>query len=408
MLSIKKVELKNIQKHKNLILDFYGDTNAHLFIGKNGDGKTAALRSIVIGLSDFSDGHKLLGKMRGHIISTGQKEGIIKIDLMDKESMDIYSIKTVISWDDKFERISQTFKKNENDIERSFFPWEKVFVVAYGAVDRTLATKDYREYSTVDAVDCLFDYSSSLQNPELTIRRLCPNGTIPLSIQNDLKKILGLEEKSKIRLTKEGLFISNGEKKEKDFRDAGDGYQSTLTWILDLFYWWILKRKSSLSTKRVDLGEVEGIVLVDEIENHLHPEWEKKIISSLASSFPKVQFIISTHSPLVVSGFDSNVYNLHDNNEEVSPFTAYGWPAEYVFKDIMGLKNGSRAEEISNAIDRYDDLFSKILNEEGSKEEKEEMGQLEEFIAKRTPGDDASLLLNKIDSLKNFLLKPKK
>ena len=347
-----------------------------------------------------------MGKTKGSIVTQGEDEGIITVDLLDKKNGDEFSIKTIISWNGELKNISKVIEKNKKTISEDAFSWRHIFVAAYGAVDRTLATSDHTEYSIVDAVDGLFNYSSSLQNPELTLRRLYPNGVIPNSMQNDLKRILGLEKNHEIRLTKEGMFIRNGEKKEVEFGAVGDGYQSTLTWVLDLAYWWILKRKNS-SKDDITLGDIEGIVIVDEIENHLHPEWEKKIISSLSSTFPNVQFIMSTHSPLVASGSESGVYNLHGNSGGISPLTVYGWAAEHILKDVMGLKDGSRADGINKALDKYDALFSKMLDEKASNEEKKEMAELEKFIEERTPGDDASLLLNRMDSLKNFLLKSK-
>ena len=48
-------------------------------------------------------------------------------------------------------------------------------------------------------------------------------------------------------------------------------------------------------------AETEGVVLIDEIEMHLHPAWQWKVLKVLQETFPKVQFIISTHSPIVLS-----------------------------------------------------------------------------------------------------------
>ena len=69
----------------------------------------------------------------------------------------------------------------------------------------------------------------------------------------------------------------------------------------------------------------------------------------------------------------------------------------------MGLTDGSRADDVNEALDRYDTLFLKHLKNKGTAEEKRELKRLERFIQERTPGDDASLLLNKMEGLKKFL-----
>ena len=249
---------------------------------------------------------------------TGKNLGRFLLSLIEKRNRTQYEIYTKIEKNGKNEKVSQSFKKNGRSIKSESFPWSKIFVASYGAMARTLATKNYNSYSIVEAVDCLFDYASSLQNPELTIRRVFPNGSIPRAMEKELNSILCLGKEDGIQLKKNGMFIRNGGMVE--FDAIGDGRQSTLTWVLDLLHWWILyKQESNEKISSIKFKNIEGIVIVDEIENHLHPEWEKRIVSSLTSIFPKVQFIMSTHSPLVVSGSISNTYNFH--TEENNRFT---------------------------------------------------------------------------------------
>ena len=49
------------------------------------------------------------------------------------------------------------------------------------------------------------------------------------------------------------------------------------------------------------IKETDGIVMIDEIDMHLHPSWQRKIVDSLTTTFPKVQFIFTTHSPTVLT-----------------------------------------------------------------------------------------------------------
>jgi hypothetical protein len=75
----------------------------------------------------------------------------------------------------------------------------------------------------------------------------------------------------------------------------GDGYRATIAWISDLLGWALFYDETMFNT------DISGIVLVDEIEQHLHPSWQRKITRTLNQQFPKIQFIFTTHSPLVAA-----------------------------------------------------------------------------------------------------------
>ncbi len=77
------------------------------------------------------------------------------------------------------------------------------------------------------------------------------------------------------------------------------GYQATIAWVADLL------GQATLEAGRViPPSEVKGIVLIDEIDLHLHPRWQVKLIPALKKVFPKVQFIVTTHSPMVLPGLE--------------------------------------------------------------------------------------------------------
>jgi len=89
---------------------------------------------------------------------------------------------------------------------------------------------------------------------------------------------------------------------EETYRLAPDqlsqGYQSMIAWICDLL------GHAFLEFGDVDPANLTGIALLDEIDLHLHPTWQRRMIPLLRSAFPKMQFIVTTHSPLVLTGFE--------------------------------------------------------------------------------------------------------
>lgn len=93
------------------------------------------------------------------------------------------------------------------------------------------------------------------------------------------------------------------------------------------------------------IGEVEGIALIDEIELHLHPEWQARIIVVLMEFFPEMQFVISTHSPHVIQNADSDTVIALGSNEgdvfhrdlAIYSGSFKGWTIEEILEDVMGM-----------------------------------------------------------------------
>ena len=98
--------------------------------------------------------------------------------------------------------------------------------------------------------------------------------------------------------------------------------------------------------------EGEGVVLIDEIELHLHPKWQREIIPALTRTFPNCQFIITTHSPQVISEVKPNgIYILEATSEGVvakRPESSYGRDSNRILEDLMGVP--ARPQEIKDDL----------------------------------------------------------
>lgn len=106
--------------------------------------------------------------------------------------------------------------------------------------------------------------------------------------------------------------------------------------------------------------EGEGIVLIDELDLHLHPQWQTEITTRLCETFPNVQFIVTTHSPLVITNVQTHqlriMSNANDNaNVSVSQY-GYALPVSVILKDIMKIDNElpKHIEDLKSQI--YDSL----------------------------------------------------
>ena len=153
-----------------------------------------------------------------------------------------------------------------------------------------------------------------------------------------------------------------------DFNTMSSGYSAVFDIINDLII--RMEAKSGLRTE----FDMEGVVLVDEIETHLHLELQKEILPILTKLFPNIQFVITTHSPFILSSVDNAViYDLENKTLVKSGLKnlPYEGIVEGYFKaDIL-------SEELREKFEKYKDLVSK---DELSDEEYEEIDKLEFYL----------------------------
>ena len=129
------------------------------------------------------------------------------------------------------------------------------------------------------------------------------------------------------------------------YDQLGFGYQSMLSWVVDLG-----KRLFEKYPNSENPFNESAVVLVDEIDLHLHPEWQRKVISTVSRVFPNIQFIVTTHSPLVIQSMENvNLYVLRRDGEKIvaehSEFTNFsGWTVEEILRDLMKLDDNIRSD----------------------------------------------------------------
>ena len=191
----------------------------------------------------------------------------------------------------------------------------------------------------------LFNYTEGLQNPELAIRRLPYRSDRRQGVLEVLRRILNLTDISLAEngSRDKGIIVRDPRDVDVALRDLADGYKSTFLWVTD-FLGWALTSGRKLAT------DVDGIVIIDELEQHLHPKWQKQLIKTLREVWPRVQFFTSTHSPLVARSF-------HPPAEDDGPYRHYHLRNSETSNSIEGVLVpslwGSRTDQIlaSQAFD---------------------------------------------------------
>ncbi len=115
----------------------------------------------------------------------------------------------------------------------------------------------------------------------------------------------------------EYLFEINGTK--APFGALSDGYRAYIGWIADLLYHICMG-----APKGAKLVDNRGIVLVDEIDLHLHPEWQRSVIATIAETLPNLQFVFTTHSPIVAGSVNKeNIFVMETTSDGASVVKQY-------------------------------------------------------------------------------------
>jgi predicted ATP-dependent endonuclease of OLD family len=169
-LYISKIRLNNIRCFKDFSLKFESNGRSVLWttiLGDNAVGKTCLLRSIALGLCDEASAAALMKELPGEMLRNGTLNGYIHVELKGENGKE-YTITTEIKKQvaKSPERVKQTTKPEED-----LFPWDDIFLCGYGTQRAAEADRSFEKYVPLEAVYTLFNYSASLQNPEIILLR---------------------------------------------------------------------------------------------------------------------------------------------------------------------------------------------------------------------------------------------
>lgn len=138
--------------------------------------------------------------------------------------------------------------------------------------------------------------------------------------------------------------------------------------------------------KKLDAIEgTEGVVMIDEIDLHLHPNWQKRVIGDLKNAFPKIQFVATTHSPFIVQSLDKEELINLDLEEEEEGLSSD--PVNYGIEDIAEIEmgvGGPRSEKFQEKVELALKYYSLLAegknsdNHEATRELRRKLDELEE------------------------------
>lgn len=347
---INTINIVNYKKYTSLKIDF--KKQFILIIGENGSGKTSVLDAIATLLGGYLQAFKDISSVERHSITKSD----IKLEIIDKDEnisvkyhtpVEINGTCNINNQSINIKRIRQNtnttamtklLKKDNQDLfnivnllehnDNAILP-----ILSYHGTGRlweqsnkksSKMEKLTRYHGYKDCLNAKSNYRNFIvwfEKQERHSFNIRPK-TVPIleAVRNTVIKMMSILTNKEVE-----LFIYRDSDLEIKFKDENkrekvstlsDGYRNIIGIVSDIAY------RMAILNPNLGLEVIEktsGVVLIDEIDLHLHPKWQKEIVNILTTLFPKVQFIATTHSPFIIQSQKSeSIIELIDN-ESIKP-----------------------------------------------------------------------------------------
>lgn len=294
---IKSVNIVDFLSVENVLLDFNNSKEIY-FLGENGDGKSLILMAIYLAFN----GNFITEK------TDQEKTGKASDILRNNKKIQLSAI----------DEYGSEYNPQRGLFLNNFF--------AYGTHRGRVSTDNPEEYgfmSLFDSDETMINPVSWLKDQKLLELEKSLDKHNMIAEEKDLPNsfsVVELEEmffdllERHVEIKIDGAGVTFKEKNATlTFDQLSEGYKSILIFVSDLIY-----RLNKNAKEGQSIKDLKGIVLVDEIDLHLHPKWQRIVVKKLRSIFPNVQFIFTTHSPTIVQGAsdDAILYRVYRNPED--------------------------------------------------------------------------------------------
>ena len=377
---IQQVQIKNFRCFEDLTVNLNPDVN--IFVGNNGSGKSAVLDAIAAAMYPYIKVSQDIGNTTNKDVSP-----VIQLDLLVKKDNNairdlarfIVKITDFPDWevvyqkalsnedsarlniDDNEARSGMIYNKiseNLNILNNDLLP--QISIIIYYKVNRNLTNSFYlanvisadfnRFDSLKNAFDAMGDFTDlvrwffirefqelregkskkdiNFEFPDLKqIRKaistiIAPNARVYFSQVDSAKLMVEWETET-------------GEKIELSLNQLSSGYRNMLALVMDF-----ARRLAQANPQMANPLEAEAVLMIDELDLHLHPTWQQKIIPDLRKVFPNTQIIATTHSPEIVTTVERHQVKILENYQIKECDTpTRGMKSSDVVSSVLGLKN---------------------------------------------------------------------
>ncbi|GAB4206920.1 MAG: AAA family ATPase [Roseiflexaceae bacterium] len=455
---LRKITLRNIKCFSNIEIDFMSGDNPRLWtaiLGQNGLGKSTLLQAIGVALAGPWAVRELLPVAEGWVRFDqpyGEIDAILEwtegdaqtpkwpkktpyiakyiVTGKDPEDLDLTSSErslslppmSIVDWSGEgssrerernakdMSRLKQTAyaeNKKEGWLACGYGPFRRLSGGAQAA-DRILysgrksarfVTLFREDAALTDATDWLVSlYNRSRDNDEVS-----------KSILSQITSVFAgefLPEPCELIVNSHSASLKIRDRSPVSFQDLSDGYRSMLALGIDLLRW-----IAAAFPESTNLLDSPGVILIDELDAHAHPSWQREVGFWLRKKFPKLQFIVATHSPFLAQVSDEPggyIVLEHSDNGVIqrdSVESIATWRADQILTEIFDLPT-TRSPEVEKKLDRLNQLLQR--EHRLTPEEREEYKQLKMWSETLPPGIEdlaekrlASALQTAVDRLKD-------
>ena len=345
---IKKLQITNIKCFKELSINFENKQN--IILAENGKGKSTILQLLAFGLKSI----EYPPNQWNDVIRKGENQSEFQITIERNKNEEIYSFKI----DDNNKIILPAEIKKIK---------EEILLFAYGAgrsakieqsnIDIIKKTADV---STLVGINQLYnDFDNYIKNKnDFNLIKNIINEIFKYNSHDDYLNIKLKEYKNKNFYFSSPTVRNNS---NLSLQTMSDGFRTTFSWIIDFLIRFYFNKKIYITKP----DEIHAIVLVDEIDLHLHPKWQRTIVPALSKVFPNVQFIVTTHSPYIAQsvGINNIIKLILDNKQNKI----------ILDEEINEITSELSIESFAKEIYDIESPFSKSVQDDLSKLEKKQL-----------------------------------
>lgn len=383
---IKEINISKLRHLENIDIILSENIKRNLIItGKNGVGKTTVLKAIKQYLKSIEEKNytnitvNYKNSIKYHEKRIEEIDNNININpnnLIERQQIDdtIRSLKNSISkYEDGLslkinDDLNISNKYDEGELILAYFDAKRDSKVI---IPQSVPTVELeKKYSIDDDIDRKFlDYLVYLKTQQSFARNEDDMETVESiakwfnKFENSLKDLFDDNSiKLKFDYRKLNFKIHQDGREEFGLNELSDGFSAVLDIVMNL----ILRMEK---TREGLAYNKEGIVLIDEVETHLHIELQKKIMPFLTSFFPNIQFIVTTHSPFVINSINDAV--IYDLEKQIQVEDLSGYSYEGVVEGYFNIDQYSN--EAKEKLYRYKELVNKISKSEEDESEEFEL-----------------------------------
>ena len=357
---IHKIHINKVRHLQNIEIPIENDTYPHLILtGKNGSGKTSVLQAIANHLQNIAnDPYKNFLSLEQRIkyyqdqLNNGSNSIDNERGLEDNKKqyasyfgevkIDFYNIDDFISKYQKGNFIIAFYQANRKVvINEPLNPTKPT-------IKEVWSTKEIATFEFLNFLSDLKIQEALARNEKLDHEADIINSWF-VDFEKLLKKVFQDDALELVFNYKDYSFHILTQGKTFKFTEMSDGFAAVLEIIIDLIL--KMQRKDSLTRAY----EQEGIVLIDEVETHLHLELQRLVLPLLTQLFPNIQFIVTTHSPFVLSSISNAVAFDLEHQQLVEDLTEYSY--ESLAEGYFGVKTSSSYTEMQ--LERFKELLKK-------------------------------------------------